>query len=473
MALHTHLFLKRGSNRETGASDPYGVSPSTGELGHQSGTDQWGTNAGFQGALGTTWAEQEHLSPQSTTAPDGVIFERREPKLPGAPTQSPLFSGPELYTSPRVNPNAKAEPQQGLSPYLPTAPVAATLTDVAGQQTGMSGRLKSVLAAKKFPIVFLMLLSIFFGISKLVTNLLPGETSSQAAPEPSQPVATTVEELEARIAKFGAPGNLQFWGGFNAFDYQYWTHGANSEIGSVENPFAVTAALGMDGVQELISNEFNSYAIMTDGTVTAWGSNTNGGLGNGSTEYEQLPTKVHELANVMQLATTSLTAFAVLDDGTLWTWGSNESGILGTGSKADYSATPQQIPELNDVVSVVTSNATAYALLGDGTVWAWGSNGFNLLTQGGEPSIHRPVQLANLTNVASVSPGYYASYAILQDGTAAAWGATLYGMQGDALDTGQPVMPSLMAGLSNVASIVSDHNRLCGAKRRQRCCLGE
>ena len=71
--------------------------------------------------------------------------------------------------------------------------------------------------------------------------------------------------------------------------------------------------------------------IKSDATVWAWGENSNGQLGDGTTIDKQIPQQVAGLAVTAVAAGTNHTV-ALRKDGTVWTWGNNASGQLGDGT---------------------------------------------------------------------------------------------------------------------------------------------
>src|SRR5437870_7105008 len=71
------------------------------------------------------------------------------------------------------------------------------------------------------------------------------------------------------------------------------------------------------------------------------------------------------------------------------------------------------------------------ALLGDGTVMAWGANFAHQLGNGGTTASDVPVPVSGLSNVRAVSAGREFSLALLSDGTVMAWGANVDGQLGD------------------------------------------
>ncbi|MEM9193205.1 MAG: hypothetical protein AAGF12_28785, partial [Myxococcota bacterium] len=120
----------------------------------------------------------------------------------------------------------------------------------------------------------------------------------------------------------------------------------------------------------------HSLVLLADGTVMSWGSNSDGQLGYTTLEdTNQIPTRVEGLSNIVQLAAGSTSSFALDNAGDVWAWGENDRGQLGLGtSDRDPHPVPMRIAGLTGVRSLASGNATVYALMADGTVMAWGRN---------------------------------------------------------------------------------------------------
>ncbi|MCZ6690490.1 MAG: cell wall anchor protein, partial [Planctomycetota bacterium] len=188
-----------------------------------------------------------------------------------------------------------------------------------------------------------------------------------------------------------------------------------------------------------------------DGTVRAWGWNRDGQLGDGTTTNRWTPVQAVDpsdptgfLAGVTAVAAGSLHTAALLGDGTLRAWGYNEGGQLGDGTTTNRW-TPVQVVHPSDptgfltgVTAVAAGGGHTVAVLGDGTLRAWGYNGAGQLGDGTGTNRSTPVQVVHpsdptgfLTGVTEVAAGSWYTVALLGDGTLRAWGGNLDGQLGD------------------------------------------
>jgi len=135
--------------------------------------------------------------------------------------------------------------------------------------------------------------------------------------------------------------------------------------------------------------------------------------------------QVSGLAHVQQVVSggQGATGYALLNDGTVWAWGKGSSGQLGNGTTTATQATPVQVSTITGVTDIATGPTAAYAVKSDGTVWAWGSGGAGQLGNGAKLNETAPVQVTGLTGMTEVAGAYQAGYALKSDGTVWAWGA--------------------------------------------------
>ena len=118
------------------------------------------------------------------------------------------------------------------------------------------------------------------------------------------------------------------------------------------------------------AGNWHSLAVKSDGTVWAWGTNSVGELGDGTTTSCDTPVQVSGLSGVVAVAGGSYHNLALKSDGTVWAWGWNVAGELGDGTTAQRD-TPVQVSSLSGVLAVAAGNTLSLAVRSDGTVWAW------------------------------------------------------------------------------------------------------
>ena len=121
----------------------------------------------------------------------------------------------------------------------------------------------------------------------------------------------------------------------------------------------------------------HSLAIASDGTLWAWGSNSLGRTGLGTLAGTQnTPLQVGSATNWTQVSVGDAHSLAVRADGTLWAWGDNTQGRTGLGTLAGIQDSPLQVGSATDWLSAYASHNGnhSFGMRLDGTLWAWGRN---------------------------------------------------------------------------------------------------
>ena len=160
--------------------------------------------------------------------------------------------------------------------------------------------------------------------------------------------------------------------------------------------------------KEVSTNGFAVAAIKTDGTLWAWGVNTAGQLGNNNIVNYSSPIQIGALTNWKHIAFTQWTTTsirAIKTDGTLWAWGSNTNGQLGNNNIVSYSS-PIQIGALTNWKSLPPNQGQG-AIKTDGTLWTWGQNLYGSLGVNNAVYYSSPVQVGSLTNWKQISNGFF------------------------------------------------------------------
>ena len=186
----------------------------------------------------------------------------------------------------------------------------------------------------------------------------------------------------------------------------------------------------------------HTVAIKTDGSLWSWGGNWSGQLGHGtrssrSSDHVHIPTQVGTDTNWAMVAAGSGHTVAIKTDGSLWAWGNNTDGQLGNGKGGDVgtgSYVPIQIGTDTDWAYVFAYDWYTMAIKTDGSLWAWGSNPGGLGIGTTELKL-TPTRVGGETSWVSVAMGMRHTAAIQVDGSLWAWGSNRDGRLGDGTTT--------------------------------------
>jgi len=134
---------------------------------------------------------------------------------------------------------------------------------------------------------------------------------------------------------------------------------------------------------------------------------------------------------------------AIKTDGTLWGWGSNYYGQLATGNwDSNDHPNPRQLDEAEDWATISSGRYHVVCLKTDGTIWAWGANGYGQIGQGDfRGEYDDMMQVGELDNWKSVEAGYNHCIALNEDGEAWGWGDNYYGQLGTGMWTSGEAEP--------------------------------
>ena len=184
----------------------------------------------------------------------------------------------------------------------------------------------------------------------------------------------------------------------------------------------VTVAVNAQCWESVSVGVTHSMGIKTDGTLWGWGQNGAGGMvGNGSTQNVLVPVQATTTADWNEVFSGNTHSIALKDNGTLWAWGSNFYGQLGNGGATTHSQVPIQIGTSSWKMVRASVNHTV-GIKTDGTLWAWGNNEQASLGDGTFVNKLVPTLINSSTDWKMISCNLFRNVAIKNDGTIWVWG---------------------------------------------------
>lgn len=204
------------------------------------------------------------------------------------------------------------------------------------------------------------------------------------------------------------------------------------------------------GVMQISTNIFTACARMHDGSVTCWGWNANGQLGQGHTDdLGDAPGEIGANLNAVDLNGTPAVhvavglsrACAALEDGILRCWGKRFLPATTDNIGDVPNEMGANLPAIDlgaNVESVSLSDDYGCALLWDQNVKCWGDNNYGRTGGGadtfvGDVPSELGTALATLPlggEVTTIYAGQNHACAMLENGDVKCWGANDYGQIG-------------------------------------------
>ncbi|MGW1028597.1 RCC1 domain-containing protein [Streptomyces sp. NPDC002577] len=207
------------------------------------------------------------------------------------------------------------------------------------------------------------------------------------------PDGTTVTAISAGAGHslaLTSTGQVLAWGENDFGQLGDGTRTDRSEPVEVQLPTGTTATA-------IVGGDDHSLALTSAGDLLAWGYNVSGQLGDGTTTTRTAPVTVHlpTGTSVSSIAAGSgFQSFAITTSGSLLAWGDNSYGQLGDGTTTRRTEPVSvQLPAGTTVTSVDSGDDHTVALTSGGQVLAWGYNRYGQVGDGTTTNRTEPVEV--------------------------------------------------------------------------------
>ncbi len=167
---------------------------------------------------------------------------------------------------------------------------------------------------------------------------------------------------------------------------------------------------------DIAAGGYHSLSLNKDGTLNAWGLNGNGQLGDGTTINRLIPTRVINesgvpattLGGVTTISAGGSHSLVAKSNSTVRAWGANTYGQLGDGTTVNKNfpitvASPNGAPT-GMLAAAVAAGGSHSLAVSNGGVYAWGYNAYGQLGDGTTSNRSIPTVIPGL-NVAASSNG--------------------------------------------------------------------
>ncbi len=257
------------------------------------------------------------------------------------------------------------------------------------------------------------------------TPLSALEVTGQVGPNSNAPVpvavafnAVDVSTQADHVIALARDGSVHTWGKGESgqlgigplpvIDFKTRTPSAMSYV-----PFPVRVP-NLADVMAISAGPSHSLALLKDGSVRAWGANSMGQVGDGTTINRARPVAVQGVRNAVAIAAGGRASVAILSDRTAMAWGSQDNSLKPR-------PVPTVVPGARGIRSVAAGGGHAVAITETGEVMTWGVNEVYDLGRGRDAT-SAPALVKGLTGAQSVAAMARTSVVVLASGRIMTWG---------------------------------------------------
>ena len=256
---------------------------------------------------------------------------------------------------------------------------------------------------------------------------------------------------------------------FDDSSLRCWGDNAYGQLGDgtkIERTLPTTVNLGNGKMALSVSlGQTHTCAILDDYSVKCWGGNSNGQLGDGTSSDRTNPVLISlgDERSAVSISSGSYHTCAILDNESISCWGDNWHGQIGDGSNA-RSLSPQEISMDSPYSTRLLDSGPFHtcAIMINNSLYCWGFNSGGQLGNGDFSSSNTPLLVPiSPTQVPSVmGSGFHHTCLLLDDGEIVCWGDNARGQLGDGTSTSSvvPISVDLPNGRSALSLSVGQRH---------------
>lgn len=225
-----------------------------------------------------------------------------------------------------------------------------------------------------------------------------------------------------------------------------------SEVFAIENANAVAAGYE------------HSCAVIADGKVKCWGSNSENQLGAGTAfeaaRFMVVPLIVEGLPPAVSVALGGSHSCALTAHGEVHCWGGNDDGQLGAGILQQSSPVPVRVSHLSGITQIAAGLSHTCALAGSGEVYCWGRGTYHTLGSARTSNASEPVKVP-ISRIRALAAGSYHTCARDDSDTTFCWGSSEVGRLGHPLIASSSAGPQEVYGSQGFTALALGQNHSC------------
>jgi len=210
---------------------------------------------------------------------------------------------------------------------------------------------------------------------------------------------------------------------------------------------------GLRGVIQVAVDDSTTCAVLKSGAVRCWGWNTNGEIGDGTTDRRPRPVAVHGLGDAISIGVGGSQTCALRKTGVVSCWGSIDEQD-GQGMPVE-TLKPKDRTAQGDAHFLVKDGWLACSIHAQGRLSCW--------SYGSHPDVPF-TGLGGLTNVTQLAFGSDHGCVVQSGGQVLCWGKNDYGQLGDGGWFGR-ADPRPVLGLSDATQVSAGSNHSCALRR--------